>query len=183
MFVFVCLSVGPLKTLLLTPDLYHLLPAGSPEMPLNLIVSPSQLRPPARSPACLPEINAKEEKRKKRTRNKQQYNNRIFLGLISSASAELQGKRLACRCLLSIHYLALSGAAAARHGINHSSSRRPKECHHQSASALNCQSAASPLFTEGSFSSYPFFSFDLLFISVSPPCPFSFPLHRRLWPA
>lgn len=108
----------------------------------------SRLCQPTRSPACLPEINAKGGK-KEGTRNKQQYNNRIFLGLISSASAQLQGRRLVCRCLLSIHYLASSGAAAARHSIKHSSSRRPKECHHQSASALNCQSAASPLSPEG----------------------------------
>lgn len=115
-------------------------------------------------------------KKRKRTQNKQQYNNRIFLGLISSASAELQGKRLGRRCLLSIHYLVSSGAAATRHGIKHSSSRRPKECHHQSASALDCQSAAPRLFTGGSPSpspSHPFSSFDLSFICVPTPCPFS----------
>lgn len=93
-FVCVCPSVGPLKTLVLTSDIYHLLPAGSPEMPLNLIGSHhNSAHPLVRLPACLPEINAKERKNQKGTRNKQQYNNRIFLGLISSASAELRGER------------------------------------------------------------------------------------------
>lgn len=129
--------------------------------------------PPTRSLARLPARDKCKwkKKRKKGTRNKQQYNNRIFLGLISFSFRGAPGEKT--RLPL---FIVASLFSARRHSIKHSSSRRPKECHHQSASALNCQSAASPLFTRGSFSPFPsylFFSFDLLFISVSPPCPFS----------